>query len=264
MFPNWLGIISAILAIFTFYLAFQSGEKMSARNRWGVTLVACFLAVPGISFTTYYAHILPEPAWYYQFRSLPGMELLVIPIGIAGGLVASILPRGILFIPLLGVAFFSFVPIAKPLIGPFQDGVFSHQWDGDICLQSAASTCGAATTATILKRFGKDASEKEIAREAHSYRGGTEAWYLARCVRSRGLRANFDFASGFNPEASLPAMVGVRFGSIGHFIPILERQGDQFVIGDPLRGPELLSEEKLLKRYEFTGFHMTVPEDGGG
>ena len=53
-------------------------------------------------------------------------------------------------------------------------------------------------------------------------------------------------------------MVGVRLGNIGHFIPVLGREGERFVIGDPLKGKEVLTLEELEKRYEFTGFHMRV------
>ena len=51
-------------------------------------------------------------------------------------------------------------------------------------------------------------------------------------------------------------------GSIGHFIPILGQEGDRFIIGDPLRGRELLSREELDERYDFTGFHMRIKNKG--
>ncbi|MDE0835400.1 MAG: hypothetical protein OSA84_03505 [Akkermansiaceae bacterium] len=45
-----------------------------------------------------------------------------------------------------------------------------------------------------MKSLGIDAKESELAAEAHSYTGGTEAWYLARCARSRGMDVRFDFS----------------------------------------------------------------------
>jgi Peptidase C39 family len=101
----------------------------------------------------------------------------------------------------------------------------------------------------------------EIAKEAHSYVGGTEAWYLARAIRSRGFEVDFDFRSGFSPEQGLPAVVGVSFGVTGHFIAVLGREGDRYIIGDPLSGREVLTLEELEKRYNFTGFHMRVKQD---
>ena len=105
-------------------------------------------------------------------------------------------------------------------------------------------------------------TESELAAEAHSYAGGTEAWYLARAARSRGFDVNFEFSPGFSPEDGLPAVVGVRLGYIGHFIAILGQEGDKFVIGDPLNGRELLSREELEQRYDFTAFHMQIKRKG--
>lgn len=179
-------------------------------------------------------------------------------VGVVGGFFATLLPRLLLALPLLGVMTISVAPILKPLIGPLAESEMKDKWDGEVCLQSTGSTCGAASTATILKLLGVEATESEIAKEAHSYSGGTEAWYLARAARSRGCDVEFDFGSGFSPEGGMPAVVGVRLGSIGHFIPVLGREGERFVIGDPLQGREVLTLEELEKRYDFTGFHMRV------
>lgn len=223
-----------------------------------LVVVAGILAIPGVSFAVYYAHLFPEMSWYYQFRSIAGTELLMGFVGVAGGFFAALLPRLMLVLPLLGVLAISVVPILKPLIGPLAKEELENKWDGEVCLQSTGSTCGAASTATILKLLGFVVTESEIAEEAHSYSGGTEAWYLARAARSRGCDAHFDFRSGFAPDGGLPAVVGVRLGSVGHFIPVLGREGERFIIGDPLRGREVLTLEELEKRYEFTGFHMRI------
>lgn len=255
---NWIGVISAMLSFAAFFLVYRSAKRLSTKSKILISLLAIVAAIPAASFAVYYAHVLPEPSWYYQFRSITGTELLVVFIGIAGGLVAALLPRMLLAIPLFGVAAFSIAPIIKPLIGPIPQGTFGDEWDGEVCLQSTPSTCGAASTATILKQFGADVTESELAAEAHSYAGGTEAWYLARAARSRGFDVHFEFNPGFSPEDGLPAVVGVRLGSIGHFIAILGQEGDKFIIGDPLRGRELLSREELEQRYDFTTFHMRI------
>lgn len=258
MNPNWLGIFSAILAVVGFLVAYRFAIKKPLKSRVWLVVVAVIAAIPGASFAVYYAHIIPETSWYYQFRSIAGTELLMVFVGVAGGFFATLLPRLLLALPLFGVVAISVIPILKPLIGPLAQNELKDQWDGDVCLQSTGSTCGAASTATILKLLGIEATESEIAKEAHSYSGGTEAWYLARAARSRGCDVEFDFRSGFSPDGGLPAVVGVRLGNIGHFIPVLGREGERFVIGDPLKGKEVLTLEELEKRYEFTGFHMRV------
>lgn len=262
MNPNWLGVTSAILAFTAFLVVYRRAKRLSTKSRVLISLLAVVAAIPAASFAVYYAHVLPEPSWYYQFRSMAGTELLMVLMGVAGGSVATLMPRMLLGIPLFGVAAFSVTPFIKPFIGPIPSGTFRNEWDGKVCLQSTPSTCGAASTATLLKQFGTDVTESELAAEAHSYAGGTEAWYLARVARSRGFDVNFEFSPGFSPEDGLPAVVGVRLGSIGHFIAILGQEGDKFVIGDPLRGRELLSREELERRYDFTAFHMQIKRKG--
>lgn len=258
MNPNWLGVLSALLAAFAFLVAYRGASTASLKMRLLLNAVAMVLAIPGAGFAVYYTHLLPDTAWYYQFRSISGTELLMVFVGIAGGLAATLLPRKLLSLPLSGVVAFSVAPVIKPFIGPLAEHAFRDKWQDGICLQSTPSTCGAASTATILRFLGGHASESGLAAEAHSYSGGTEAWYLARAARSRGFKVHFDFDSGFTPDGELPAVVGVRLGSIGHFIAVLGREGDRFIVGEPLSGRELLSMEELQQRYVFTGFHMRI------
>lgn len=263
MNPNWLGVISALLAFVAFFVVYRITKDTPVKKRILLSVLALIAAIPGASFTMYYTHILPEPSWYYQFRTIAGTEFFAVFLGVAGGLVATLFPRMLLVLPLLGVAAFSIAPIIKPFIGPIPAGALQDEWDGDVCLQSAPSTCGAASIATILKQFRVDVTESELAADAHSYAGGTEAWYLARAARSRGFEVYFVFKRGFTPEDGLPAVVGVRLGSVGHFIPILGQEGDQFIVGDPLHGRELLSRNELEQRYDFTGFHMRIKNKEG-
>ncbi|MGK0190565.1 MAG: NO-binding membrane sensor protein with MHYT domain [Verrucomicrobiales bacterium] len=122
MNPNWLGVISSILAFVAFFVVFRAAKDTSNKTRLLLFLLALVAAIPGASFAAYYAHVLPEPNWYYQFRSIAGTELLVVLIGISGGLFAILLPRMLLILPLLGVTAFSIAPIIKPFIGPIAAG----------------------------------------------------------------------------------------------------------------------------------------------
>jgi hypothetical protein len=164
MNPNWLGVAAAFLALVAFWVTYHLARKAPLGARVSLTLLGIVAAIPGMSFTVYYAHLFPELSWYYQFRS----------IGVAGGLVASLLPRRLFELSLLGVVALSTVPIIKPFIGPIPADLLQDEWDGEVCLQSTPSTCGAASTATILKQLGINVTESELAEEAHSYSGGTE------------------------------------------------------------------------------------------
>lgn len=258
MNPNWPGILSAFLALAAFFAVFRAAEALPRKNRFFFTAFAMVAALPAASFALHYAHLFPETSAYYQFRSLPGTEFLIVTLGIAGGLAATLLPRTLRWIALLGVTAFSFVPFLKPFLGPIPEDAWQNSWTEGVCLQSTPSTCGAASLATILHHLGVEATESQIAAEAHSYARGTEAWYLARVARSRGLEARFDLTSGFAPEDGLPAVVGVRLGTFGHFIAVLESRETGYLIGDPLQGRELLSLDELQSRYDFTGFHLRI------
>jgi len=258
MSPNWPGTICAGGALAAFYLSYRFGMRESKKTRLLLAFAATIIAIPGATFAGYYTHAFPEPSWYYEFRSWRGTECLLIILGIAGGLVASLLPRPLLILCLFGTAAFALAPILKPFVRPIPQASLHDTWDAGICLQSTPSTCGAASVASILNSYGVQVSERDLAQDAHSYVGGTEAWYLARAVRSRGCDARFRFSSGFDPEIPFPAVAGVRLESGGHFIAILSRNGDRFRIGDPLIGREDLSRNELLDRYVFTGFYMCI------
>jgi hypothetical protein len=258
MNPNWFGTICAGGALVAFFFCYRAGMAVPKRTRILLALASIVLAIPGASFAAYYAHVLPEPSWYYEFRSWRGTEVFLVMLGVAGGLVASLLPRMLLIVPLFGAAAFAITPIIKPFVGPIPDGVLRDKWDGEVCLQSTPSTCGPASVATIMRSYGVKVAESQLAREAHSYARGTEAWYLARAVRARGFGMEFKRSSGFDPAIPFPAVAAVRVGGVGHFIPILARDGSQFHVGDPLIGREVLSRDTLLERYTFTGVYLVI------
>ncbi len=258
MNPNWLGVTCAVGALIAFDLSYRLGKRLNVRKRRLAALIAILLAIPGLSFAAYYAHLVAEPAWYFELRSWRGTEAFLILIGVAGGLAASLAPFLGTIVPRVMVAVFAMVPMMKPFIGPIPQGIMKDQWQKDVCLQSTYSTCGPASTASILRHHGLTASEGEIARQAYSYLGGTEVWYLARVARRHGCKTSIQVEPGYSPEVPLPAVAGVRLGATGHFIAILSREGDRFRIGDPLRGSEIIPREELARRYQFTGFYMSI------
>lgn len=258
MYPNWFGFLCAALALVAFFVTHRGAQGVAPRTRLWLTLAAILLAIPGASFAGYYAHLIPEPAWYVEFRSWRGSEGMLILVGIAGGVAASLMSLIFKALCFFGVALSTIIPFLKPVIGPIPDSAFRDHWDGAVCLQSTPSTCGAASVATALRGHGLTIHERELAREAYSYANGTEVWYLARAVRKRGCEVQWKILSQFDPEVPLPAVAGVLLGNLGHFIAIRSRDGDQFQIGDPIRGDETLSLEELLSRYQFTGFHMSI------
>ncbi|HSI13374.1 MAG TPA: cysteine peptidase family C39 domain-containing protein [Chthoniobacter sp.] len=255
---NFIGVAATVLSVVTFAIAYQFFRHRSLAVRICFLCGFALLSVPSVWFAIYYLHILGEHEWFYNLRSWPGSEFLVLFLGGAGGVFATLMPRLPLGLPLSVVMALAVAPYIKPLIGPLPDNAFREQWRSDICIQSTPSTCGPASVTTILQRFGIRTTERGTARAAFSYGGGTEAWYLARYVRHCGLTPRFEFRSAFTPAVGLPALVGVRLGSIGHFIAVLDFQDDQVTFADPLYGEEHLSLAEFQRRYVFTGFHMVI------
>lgn len=255
---NLVAVIAVILAIAVFGFAYHALAKRSWKTRLGAFGILSLLSIPAVLFAVYYLHILPEKAWFYTLRSWHGSEFLILFAGAAAGAAASLLPRVLLGIPLFGLVGVGVVPYLKPILGPLPDSAFAENWKGNVCLQSTSSTCGPATVCTILKQLGGEVSEREAARAAYTYAGGTEAWYLARYVRAKGFEAQFVFGHPFSVAAGLPAMVGTQIGGVGHFIAVLSADGDMLTIADPLSGKERMTMADFERRYRFSGFTMVV------
>ena len=205
----------AFLAVYRFLQNRSLSLKITAVFLFGT------LAIPATFYSVYYLHILPEQEWFYTLRSWPASDFLVVFQGAAAGAFSTILPRKLLILALFGTILLALVPSIKPLLNP-PSLTSKENWKDAVCLQSTPSTCGPASVATILKYYKKDASEREIARYARTSGSGTEAWYLARYLRKRGMNPDFVFGEGFIPDGKFPAVVGVKLGSYGHFIAVLD------------------------------------------
>jgi hypothetical protein len=260
---NMTGFLAGAGAAAAFSIAYARLRPLKKATRAKAFIVLAVLAIPSPLFAAYYLGLPLEYAWYYEMRAWTGSEFLILPAGAAAGALATFLPRLLLALPLFALLAMAIIPYLKPVIMPLQDGDFAEEWKDGYCLQSTASTCGPASASTIAKSLGINLTEKETARAAHTYQNGTEAWYLARYLRRQGAKVHFDFRDTFSPDVKFPAVVGVKLGRTGHFIPVLEMKGDQIHIADPLHGGEWISMESFRARYGFTGFHMTVSHNRG-
>ena len=255
---NTLGLLAAALSIPAFALTYRSSRKRLKAFRQALCGLTLLLSIPSLLFAGYYLRILPERAWFYTLRSLTGSEFLALPLGCAGGAFATLLPRVLLIVPLFAGLFLSVLPYMKQLIEPLPPDAIHEHWQGDACLQSTAAACGPACVSTILRYLGARDSESETARHSYTTATGTEAWYLARYVRSKGFNPRFEFEQEFSPQADLPAVVGVRLGSIGHFIAVLNVVENTVLFVDPISGEGRLPVSEFQRRYEFTGFRMII------
>ncbi|MFA6240954.1 MAG: cysteine peptidase family C39 domain-containing protein [Candidatus Hydrogenedentales bacterium] len=266
MHVNPLILPTLILAFGLFFVAYRIApriETATARTAWYV--FALLSPVPALLMALFYLHLYDDSVSFYAFRAFPYSELSASGAGVAAGTLAYWVNRvrvagfffipGVLLLMVLGIA----APYAKPMLAPVDPSVYRNTWRDGVCIQSTAS-CGAASVATILKHFGIDATEKEIALECYTYVAGTENWYLARALRRRGLKVTFCIDPPLPEVLPVPCIAGVNMGAAGHFITILEQNGDSYVVGDPLVGRATYSKEDLFREFRFTGFFMAVKE----
>ena len=197
---------------------------------------------------------------------MPGSELLAGLIGFPTGWIGLCLGRhhlravrlstiGLAIAPMLLL-----IPYAKPLLTPLDRSLLHERWSSGICLQSTASTCGPSSAATLLRFLGKDGDEAPLASEAQTTASGTEIWYLARALQARGCTTTFVSTAVNPPELPYPSIAGTRMGGgvTGHFIAVLDREGDSYVIGDPIQGRSLLPRSQIGTSRHFTGFFLRV------
>ncbi len=201
-------------------------------------------------------------AWFYSFRVLPLTEFLPGGIGLLAGVLhpwfepetlgQRLLVPGALLVLVV-------IPFVKPLLDPIELSRLRERCDGEVCMQSTFSTCGPSSAATLLKAFGQTASEKQLAGECLTSRGGTEIWYIARAFQRRGFRQRVLIQQPESLSLPSPAIAGVVLrGGAGHFIAIMSQTADEVTIGDPMKGKLVVKLADLKNYYHFTGFFLVI------
>jgi len=259
---NGLLIPTLLLAFVLFFVGRNAARRCRTPiSRAGVVMLCLVLGIPGVMFPVYYLHWMKDSVWYYEFRSIPFIELSAAGAGLSAGALAELLKGSKLFSALglmillaLGIA----VPYLKPILKPLPPDSFSDRWSEEVCLQSTPSSCGPAAVATVFKTFGINLREEEIARECFTYQGGTENWYLARAFRKRGLSVRYRIEQNLSPDLKTPAIAGVRVGNFGHFFAILGKTADGYITGDPLVGRQQIPVGEMEQQFDFSGFYMEV------
>jgi hypothetical protein len=266
---NWLGVFAVALGFLGYFLGLYCARllpRVTGRVAGFLTALFVVLALPAIVYDVYYAKILGEPVWLYRVRALPGSELLASLGGVLAGWIQGRMVShlrlsafGKRFLVPVAFGFAISLPYLKPLLRPLRSGTLQERWAGEACLQSTPSSCGPAAAATIVRRLGGGLSERELSRESFTSSSGTENWYLARTLRQHGFQT--DFVLSDRSKVALPAIAGVRLrslGNSGHFIALLERDGDKVVVADPMDGISTNALAHLEDLYEFTGFFMLI------
>lgn len=261
---NVLLLAVVALAALLYFAGYRLGSRPARGPAW-VAALACGL--PAVLMAAYYLHLYDDALWFYQFRSLPFAELSAALAGLPAGMAHAWLSKharlvGLLIPPLLLLGLF--VPYLKPVIAPLDVENLKAVCKDGVCLQTAASTCGPASAASVLRLFGVEETEKTLAREAFTTASGTENWYLARALRARGFGVRYEIRDQPVTKLPHPAIAGVKLpGGIGHFIAVLGETADAYVIGEPMSGKLIVPKARIGTAYNFTGFFMVVEKSTG-
>ncbi len=202
------------------------------------TIGLFLLALPALLSAVYYLHLFEPTGLYIEFRAMPYSEFSAAFVGSWVGFSAAYwlpLPLDKLRFSFLPTFVLIIIPFLKPILKPIRYNL-ADKWSEDVCLQTSASTCGAAALATIFRYYGDTKTESEIAKAAHSCASGTEIWYLIRYAKANGLAVSYSQVSEL-PEVQPPAILGTTLSSgVGHFVVLLGHDAGEFRIGDPLTG----------------------------
>lgn len=234
------------------YIEFRSirGIEILSGN-WGLLLgflAGRILSVSGIKDKNREKH---ESKSASQIKDPPASNAEELPIKQGTGFDRKMTVMGLC---LVIAVILVLIPFIKPIILPVKPFVhFQDRWRNGVCLQSGGSTCGPASLATLLSLYGTRKSEEEIARNVYSSASGTENWYMIRYARNLGFKVTCFYEKDYE-KAQFPSIIGTSLGKIGHFVVLMDRRADVYVIGDSLIGRMELSREKLNRRYKFEGF----------
>ncbi|HBG27834.1 MAG: hypothetical protein A2Y10_06795 [Planctomycetes bacterium GWF2_41_51] len=258
---NLIFFPTLILALLIFHFSGSLIKRCkNLKERRFLFIAALITSMPGVLIILYYLHLFDQAKWFYQFRSLPLVELTAGGVGLLFGIFAEstrykfVSKTFLIIILIIAIS----IPYLKPVVVPLSSDKFENKWQDGICMQSTASSCGPASAVTILKLFDIETTEQKLARECYTYLGGTENWYLTRAFRRRGLRVKYRITDGLPKDLNLPAIAGVRIGNNGHFIAVLAETDQGYITGDPLRGRQEFSKNKIENYFYFTGFFMEI------
>jgi len=261
MFANPLVIPTLILAVILFIFGQALAKKVnSCRGWWWLMVLFAVLCLPGLSFITCYLHLVRDPLWYLEFRSMPYCEVLSACWGLLFGFIVGKWPeRGRLAYPLFIIGMLlAFVPFAKSILLPAEiSGRLTDNWQRNVCLQSGGPTCGPASLATIFSAYEMRKTQREIAVASFACARSTESWYLVRYARRCGFRSVYLNELNLT-RIPTPAILGTGAERAGHFVVLFSAKDGKVSIGDPLHGSMEMTEDKFLGSYGFHGFAIAV------
>jgi hypothetical protein len=247
-------VTNFVLYAVLYFLARQWSSRVRFVSWLIIAILSAILFLPAVLYSFYYLHFFDGWCYFYQFRSHSVSNLYPSTLGWVAGLLYSISDRTCLKKYLYIVfIFFVLCPYLKIILTPLDSSTLQDRWNDGVCLQTSESTCGPASVATILTNaFNDRVTEQIVAASSYSTKTGTEIWYLAQYLRSKGYLVAFHTHSNGPYDCSV---AGVNYGGFGHFVAVIDCQAGNCRIADPMYGN--LS-PKQVQYLPSTGFFMVI------
>lgn len=286
--PNYY--VALLLSPALFFVSARLFSKLESRagKRRYITITFIMALISLTIPAAYFSNTIGESPGYAQFRVLAYSELLVcLSAPFAGVVYVWItsalsktdgkrwLKRSIYLLCLFTVLGYTSLPFVKQLAKPrpfYPDAAtIGNRWVDGVALQTTPSTCGPASLATILARYGSTETEADIAVQAYSSSRGTENWYLARYAQRLGYQYRFLTETDI-AKVPTPSIIGVNINRLnragnpsraGHFITLLDSRDGYHLIADSLSGLHRLTAEEFEQKYRYRGFVLHIMKAEG-
>jgi hypothetical protein len=257
------------------------GTYQLARRGWRWTTVAlALLCAVGLALNVAF---LRNSLWPARWLPFSNVMILGDPdpwlAGVLIGAGAALMPggrarRSVLLVPLAVVALWGsyggfFLPAPR----------IDDQWTGSVCRQTSQATCAPAAGATLLRAYGIQSSEAEMAYLGMTSIDGTSTRGIYRALKLKTRGTHIAVEPFFGKVDDLchldgPVMLFVRLDrkpdtdprfeamwgwhpGVSHVVVLYHCRGDdRFVMGDPATGPEIWSRKAIETLWHGEGIRL--------
>lgn len=138
---------------------------------------------------------------------------------------------------------------------------------GGVTIQTEYYTCMPSALATVLRRWGIEASEGELAYRLRTSFQGTSPVTVPATVREigRGLALDARIIDSTFEELlriDRPAILVGKVGAVRHAVALMSLDEREVVIGDPLKGLVKSRREDLPRHFKWNGLAIVMTAPG--
>ena len=126
-----------------------------------------------------------------------------------------------------------------------------------VCRQSTGYTCVAASLVTLLRTYGIEATETEMARLSYTEVGGgttdSRAVYaLQQKLANLPIETRYEYGMTYDRliELDRPCVLPLQWGYFtSHMVPVLDADDEGVILGDPLSGPRRVTRREFESQW---------------